>query len=52
MRAVDVGVALRENDFVLVRAIDVFRAQHDLPAGLDAAGGCEDADTILFRAPS
>ena len=42
MRAVDDGATLRQHNFIFVRPVNIFRAQHDLPAGRHAASGRED----------
>src|SRR6266436_3623683 len=54
MRPVDSGLSLRQDYLPLVRAVDIFRAQRQLPARLDASGGSEDVikavSFIEFRA--
>src|SRR2546425_1372441 len=42
MRPVDSGLALRQDYLSFVRAVDIFRAQSQLPARLDASGRSED----------
>src|SRR5437016_13884254 len=42
MRPVDSGLALRQDYLYFVRPVDIFRAQRQLPARLDASGGSED----------
>ena len=54
MRPVDSGFALRQDCLSFVRAVDIFRAQSQLPARLDASGRSEDVikavSFIKFRA--
>src|SRR5437016_12309639 len=42
MRPVDSGLALRQDYLSFVRAVNIFRAQRQLPARLDASGRSKD----------